>query len=84
MKTYYQVCVRFSLYHGKPSLESLSFHSTTIYFPFLVMSHCPALSHSRFFQSVSEAEKYINYLFSRYPNSKANKPILDALQQRLF
>lgn len=84
MKTYYQVSARFSLSHGKPSLENLSFHSTTIYFPFLVMSHNSALSHSRYFQSVKEAENYINYLFTRYPDSKAPHPILDALQLKLF
>jgi len=80
MKTYYQVCVIFSLSHGKPILENLSLHSTSVYFPFLLMSHNTPLSYSRFFQKVSEAENYINYLFSRHPNSKAKRPVLDASQ----
>jgi len=84
MKTYFQVCANFALSHGKPSLESLSLHSTSLYFPYLVSSNSSLLSHSRYFHTVSEADYYIKYLFSRYPNSKASYPVLDASQLSLF
>ena len=84
MATYYQVISSFSLSHGKPQLVSVSLHTTTVYFPFLVGS-CPyKLQNSRFFHSVPEAEHFITYLFSRYPNSTAPRPVLDADQLSLF
>jgi hypothetical protein len=81
---YYQVCVTYKFVSGKPSLSSLSLHSTPEYFPFLVGSPTSLLSHSRFFHTQKEANIYINYLFSRYPNSGLKPPVLDALQLLLF
>jgi hypothetical protein len=83
MRFYYQVIAGFAFSAGKPSLVSLSLHSTPEYFPFLVGSYT-TLSHSRYFHTVAQANHYINYLYSRYPNSKAantvSRPVLDALQ----
>jgi hypothetical protein len=79
MRIYYQVIAGFAFSAGKPSLVSLSLHSTSEYFPFLVGSYT-TLSNSRFFHTVTQANHYINYLYSRYPNSKAPRPVLDALQ----
>jgi len=84
MSVYYQVCASFKLTGGKPSLVGLSLHSTSEYFPFLVGSPTSLLSHSRFFHSLPEAEHYISYLFSRYPNSGLALPVLDAKQLLLF
>ena len=84
MKTYYQVFVRFSLSAGKPSLVSISLHSTSEYFPFLVGSAFTLLAHSRFFLTVAQAETYIKYLYSRYPASTATPPVLDGDQLDLF
>jgi hypothetical protein len=84
MRSYYQVSVTFKLFRGKPSLVSLSLHSTPVYFPFLVGSVSFLLSHSRFFRSVPEAERYINYLFSRYPTSTVPRPVLASKQPLLF
>jgi hypothetical protein len=84
MKTYYQVFARFSLSAGKPSLVSLSLHSTSEYFPFLVRSLTSMLAHSRFFYTVPQAQTYIDYLYSRYPDSTATPPVLDSTQLDLF
>jgi len=84
MRTYYQVIATFKLSGGKPSLSALSLHSTQEYFPFLVPSIGSLLSHSRFFHSLPKANLYIEYLFSRYPDSAAPRPILDAKQLLLF
>ena len=84
MKTYYQVFARFSLSGGKPSLVSLSLYSTSEYFPFLVASLILSLAHSRFFYTVSQAQTYIDYLYTRYPDSTATPPVLDSDQLDLF
>jgi hypothetical protein len=84
MRSYYQVSATFKLSGCKPSLVSLSLHTTSLYFPFLVGSISSLLSHSRFFRSVPEANQYIDYLFSRYPTSTAPRPVLDAKQPTLF
>jgi hypothetical protein len=84
MKTYYQVSTRFSLSGGKPSLVSISLHSTSEYVPFLVCSYFSPLAHSRFFYSVPEAQSYIDYLYARYPDSPATPPVLDSNQLDLF
>jgi hypothetical protein len=83
MRTYYQVYVSFKLSRGKPSLVSLSLHSSYIYFPFLVGSVSFSLSHSRYFHSVKEAQGYISYLYKRFPTTTAPYPVLDALQPLL-
>jgi hypothetical protein len=84
MRIYYQVCTGFKFSGCKPQLVSLSLHSTSEYFPYLAGSPTSLLSHSRFFHTVPEAEHYISYLFSRYPNSTTPRPVLDALQPSLF
>jgi len=84
MRTYYEVYVSFKLSRGKPSLVSLSLHSSYIYFPFLVCSPSSFLSHSRYFHSVKEAQGYINYLFKCFPTTTAPYPVLDFLQPSLF
>jgi len=82
--SYYQVCTSYKLTGCKPQLKNITFHTTSEYYPFLVRSYTSSLSHSRFFHSVTEAEHYINYLFSRYPNSGLSFPVLDAQQITLF
>jgi hypothetical protein len=84
MSTYYQVYSIYKFSGSKPQLVSLSLHSTTEYFPFLVGSNTSLLSHSRFFHTVPEAEHYISYLFSRYPKCGLPRPVLDAQQFLLF
>jgi len=84
MKTYYQVCAGFTLQKGRPQLVRLSLHSTTEYFPFLFSFEKKPIFSSHFFYSVSEAENYIDYLFSRHPASTAPRPVLDAHQFLLF
>jgi hypothetical protein len=80
----YQVCATFKFSGSKPQLVSLSLHSTPEYSSFLVGSYTSLLSHSRFFYTVPQAQEYINYLFSRYPNSAIPYPVLDSDQLLLF
>jgi len=82
--SYYQVCASFKFLNYKQQLSNLTFHTTSEYYPFIVFSFSSSLSHSRFFHSVREAEHFINYLFSRYPNTTVKRPILDASQLPLF
>jgi len=84
MKTYYQVCTNFTLQKGKPQLVSLSLHSTPVFYPYFIKIDKSPLVYSRFFYSVSDAEKYINYLFTVYPHSTAPRPVLDANQLTFF
>jgi acyl-CoA thioesterase len=84
MRTYYQVCAGFKFSGCKPLLVSLSLHSTPEYFSYLAGSVSSPLSHSQYFHTLPEANHYISYLFSRYPNSTAPRPVLDALQPLLF
>jgi hypothetical protein len=84
MRSYYKVSVSFKLSRGRPSLVSLSLHSSPFYFFFLVPSVSSLLSHSRFFHSVPEANKYIGYLFYKFPNCGLLRPVLDASQPTLF
>ncbi|MDR2596286.1 MAG: hypothetical protein LBC76_03085 [Treponema sp.] len=83
MSTYYQVCVSFSLFHGKHSLKSISLHTTSEYFPFMVPSRLTGLSLSRFFLILLQAEEYISFILSRYPNSGIPRPVLDSSQLSL-
>jgi hypothetical protein len=84
MRVYYQVIAGFKLSGGKPSLVSLSLHSTSEYFPFLVPSWSSCLSHSRFFKTVNQAKEYINYLYRIYPLCAIPYPVLDNKQLLLF
>jgi len=84
MSVYYQVCANHKFSNGKPQLSSLTFHSTSEFYPYLVMSNLTPLSYSRFFHSMPEALHYIDYLFSRYPNCGLSVPVLDASQLSLF
>jgi hypothetical protein len=84
MKTFYQVCSNYSFQKGKAQLVSLSLHSTPIYYPYFVKINKSPLVSSRFFYSVSDAENYINYLFTIYPHSTAPRPVLDANQLTFF
>jgi len=84
MKTYYQVCVQYTFKKGKAQLVSISLHSTPVFYPFFIHIKNNPLVHSRFFYSVSEADSYINYLFTLYPHSTAPRPVLDANQLFLF
>ena len=80
----YQVFAGFTLSGGKPSLSVLSLHSTPIYFPYLVGSYNSLLSHTRFFHTVKEANHYITYLLTQFPNCGISRPVLDAQQLLLF
>jgi len=84
MSTNYQVCASFKFSGCRPQLSGLTLNSTKEYFPFIVGSYTSLLSHSRFFHTLPEAEHYISYLFSRYPNSGLSRPVLDPLQPLLF
>jgi hypothetical protein len=84
MKMYFQVCATFKFSGGKPSLVCLSLHSTPLYYPYLIRSVSSLLSQSRYFRSLQVANNFITYLLSRYPNSTAPRPVLDALQPFLF
>jgi len=81
---YYQVSATYKLSSGKPLLVGLSLHSTSEYYPYLVGSPFSMLSYSRFFRTLHEANHYINYLFSRFPNCGLSRPILDPQQLLLF
>jgi hypothetical protein len=81
---YYQVCSTYRFFNGKVQLASLSLHTTTEYYPYLVGSYFPKLSNSRFFTCIKEAQGYISYLNSRYPEYTAPRPVLDAYQLSLF
>jgi hypothetical protein len=83
MSLNYQVCSSFSFSKSKPALVAVTLHTTSEYFPFLVGSNS-SLSNSRFFRSLSQAQNYISYLFSRYPASTAARPVLAAEQLLLF
>jgi len=50
----------------------------------MVPSRLKRLSLSRFFIILPQAEEYINYIFSRYPNSGIPRPVLDSNQIQLF
>jgi hypothetical protein len=84
MSTNYQVSSEFELSKGKASLTSITLNSTQEYYPFPVMSVGSQLAFSRFFHTLQQAHSYINYLFSRYPQSTVSYPILDPLQPYLF
>jgi hypothetical protein len=84
MRIYYKVCTGYKLACGKPQLVSVTLHSSTAYYPFLVCSTIPALLNTRYFRSAQEAHRYINYLFMRYPQSGLPYPALDAGQHVLF
>jgi hypothetical protein len=85
MSAYYQVYSEYTLSNDKPQLVSVTLHSTSEYYPFLVGSDFSNLAHSRYFHTQKEANHYIDYLFSRYPNSAASRrPVLDALQLTFF
>jgi len=81
---YYQVFATFTLSGGRPSLSGLSLHSTTEYYPFMVGSYSSLLSHSRYFHTQKEANNYIDYLFSKFPNCGIPRPALDPQQLLLF
>jgi len=83
MSIYYKVCASFIFAKNKPQLISVNFYTTSEYFPILISS-CNSPFISRYFHTVPEAENYINYLFSRYPDTTAERPILDADQLLLF
>jgi nucleosome binding factor SPN SPT16 subunit len=84
MTIYYQVCPSYALFKGKPQLVSVSLHSTPEYHQSIIITASKPLSTSRFFHNVTQAQTYISYLFSRYPNSKLKKPVLDANQLSFF
>jgi hypothetical protein len=84
MATYYQVSARFSLYVGKPLLDSLSLNTTNRFVRFLFHPANSFRTISRVFHTLPQAQKYIEYLFSRHPNSTAPPPTLDANQPPLF
>jgi hypothetical protein len=81
---FYQVFASYKVSHGKPSLFSLSLHSSSIYLPYLVSSWSSYLSQSRYFLSITEANHYISFLFSRYSKCAIPRPVLYALQLSLF
>jgi hypothetical protein len=80
MRIYYQISAGFALSDGKASLTSMSFNSTFEYSPFTIISSGSPLAISRFFRSIPQAQSYIDYLFSRYPQGAVIYPVLDPLQ----
>jgi len=84
MRVYYQVETGFKLTNSKPSLVSLSLHSTLEYHPLIFSSYTSRLTHSRYFFSLPEAHGYIKYLYSRFPDCTVPYPVLDAKQLSLF
>jgi uncharacterized membrane protein required for colicin V production len=84
MATYYQVSARFSLYVGKPLLVGMSHNTTNRFVGFLFHPAKSFKSISRVFRTLAQAQKYIDYLYSRYPDSTAPPPTLDANQPPLF
>jgi hypothetical protein len=84
MRVYYQVVAGFKFSGSKPLLVSLSLHSTKKYFPWLVGSANSPLSYSRFFQTVTQANHYIDYLYRVYPSCAVSHPVLDSKQPLLF
>ena len=84
MRVYYQVLSGFKLTKGKPSLISLSLHSSSVFHPYIVDSGYSPLYCSRFFHTLQEADNYITYLFSIYPKCGLPRPVLDASQLLLF
>jgi len=80
----YQVCATFKFFQGKAQLVNLSLHSTTEFSSTFNSSVYAVLNQSHFFHSLQDAQEFICYLFSRYPNSTAPRPVLDALQPSLF
>ena len=84
MSTHYQVFTTYTLTKGKPQLVNISYRSTKEYYPFIVGSYSSMLSQSRYFHTQKEANQYIDYLYLRYPNTAAPRPVLDAKQYLLF
>jgi hypothetical protein len=84
MRTYYHVSSGFGLSEGKAALTSITLNSTQEYCPYLVRSVDSQLAYSRFFHTLQQAHSYINYLYSRYPDSTVSYPVLDPLQPYLF
>jgi len=84
MKTYYQVSYSFKLTEGTPSLVKISLNSSYVYYPFLIIPSESLLSHSMYFYTLTEANNYIDHLFSRYPECGLKRPALDAEQPLLF
>jgi hypothetical protein len=86
MSLHYAVISDFSLSHGRPSLVSLSLHSTKeacTLWP-LPGSMVRLLSNKHIFPTLKLAHSYIAYLKSRYPNSPVPFPVLDKGQPELF
>ena len=83
---HYQVISDFILTKGRPSLVSLSLHSTqAACTPWPVHGSLARLtSNSRIFPTLKEAYLYITYLLGRYPNSPIPFPVLDKGQPELF
>jgi hypothetical protein len=86
MALHYQVIADFKLSSRRPSLVSLSLHSTQA-----ACTSLPILGSlvkftciSRIFHTQKEAKDYISYLLGRYPNSPATFPVLDKDQKELF
>jgi hypothetical protein len=84
MRIYYQVSAGFKFSSSKPLLVSLSLHSTSEYFPWLVNSVSSPLSQSRFFHSITQANHYIDYLYRVHPSCAVPRPVLDSNQPLLF
>jgi hypothetical protein len=84
MRTHYLVSAWFALSNGKASLTSITLNSTSKYSPFLIFTTGSPLAFSRFFYSIPAAENYIDNLYLRYPDSTAQRPVLDTKQQYLF
>jgi hypothetical protein len=82
--TYYQVCASYKFSGCKPKLIGLSLNTSFVYSPYLVSARTSFLTQSRYFHSMKEANHYIEYLYSRYPDSTVPRPVLDPLQPLLF
>jgi hypothetical protein len=80
----YQVCSTFKFSGSKAKLVNLSFHSTTEFQSLYNPSVYAVLNQSHFFHSVTEVQDYISWLYCRHPEYTAPRPVLDAIQLRLF
>ena len=84
MRTYYQVSVQYKLIHSRAHIIALSFHSSSVYYPYLLRLNKPPLSFARFFYDLCWADDYIKHLFKVHPYTTVPYPVLDAMQGLLF
>ena len=81
---YYQVSLRFGFRNYKAQLLSVSLNTSAVYVPYHPGYVEYVLNQEHYFRTLAQAQDFINYIFSRYPNTAAARPVLDAQQLLLF